>query len=452
MGYAAGQTTGQTGVGTTANTTGQTQQAGYGGKGGGQATQPQPTELAQPSQSSSVNTSAPQPVFGGNALGYNISRLSQRMDPSATLPQAQQASSSPVQTPAQAAPTGGKGGGYGELAQLPEVQNFLGQMMQQPQQQQPYGVSGAQAFDPNAYYGQQQPQAYTPPAQTFENPFASQMQQYQQQMQNMQADYQRQLDALKAQTMGMKDTGAEIYDLGPGYEELTNATSTEEQEAANQKQQLIKDIYSPGVRGADINEYFGGVLNMDRGITVDKKGNIIVRDPLNTKNKTGFTIPKGSTVDAEGNIIGPNGNKINIPSRYLASDVDRARYSSGIQAGDTLDEVEREYGAAGINLTGAKIDSKGVVTLKNGTKIPAGAYVDPNGVLRSSSGAKISVKAKDSADYTAPVKTTAKPVAAKVSKPAAKPAAKKSSSKKKAHGGIIHGGMSNRLKHMVGDK
>ena len=40
MGYGVGQTTGQTGVGTTANTTSQTQQAGYGGKGGGQATPP----------------------------------------------------------------------------------------------------------------------------------------------------------------------------------------------------------------------------------------------------------------------------------------------------------------------------------------------------------------------------------------------------------------------------
>lgn len=437
MGYGVGQTTGQTGVGTTANTTGQTQQAGYGGKGGGQATQPQPTQLAQPSQSSTAQ-SAPQPVFGGNALGYNMSRLAQRMDPSATLPQPRQASTAQPAPATPTAPTGGKGGGYTDIAQIPEVKDFFDFLQQQqttqPTEQQesepetpagPYGVTGGGPTTPAPT------PSYEP--EEIENPFATQLEDYRRQMQEMQAAYQAQLDALKEQTAGMKDTGAEIYDLGPGYEELSNPTTTAEEKAKTEtaagQEQLVKDIYTPGVRGTDINQYFGNVLNMDRGIDVDKKGDIIVRDPTNPKSKATFKIPKGSTVDKDGNIISPTGQKVSIPSRYLSSAADKAKYSAGIQFGDTLDEIQREYGAAKINTTGAKIDKKGMVILKNGTKIPSGSYIDKDGVLRSPSGAKIAIKAKDLASYVAPAKTT----------------------KKKAHGGVIHNGMSNRLKQMLGE-
>lgn len=505
MGYSVGQYTSpdSSGVGTTQNNTGSTAQPAYGGKGGGTVTQPTTTTsnaLAQPAQASTnpyattVPAGAPTvkptptPVFGQNALGYNMGRLSRLMDPSASLPapkpQTPQPQPQPQPQPDQAAPTGGKGGGYGVTADdLNALGAFLSmpadtfgntnlagynnqdtsrdaynrhmatafyngkpptyeewvqqkQSVQKPLVQKPYGPR----YDEDNPYGvtgsqgtqQQNQQQDQQPIQTQANPFEGQTALYQQQMQQMQNMYQQQLDFMREQMKSMKDTGAEKYDLPKAYEDY-GYTTTGEQEQATEKadttQKLIKDVYSPGTRGADINDYFGNVLNMDRGIVVDKKGNIVVKDPLNPKG-SGFTIAKGSTVDKDGNIISPTGKTISIPSRFLASEVDRAKYSPGIQKGDTIDEAKREYGSAGVNLTGAKIDSKGAVILKNGTKIPAGSYVDASGTLRSSSGAKVTVKAKDSASYVAPPKKT---------------------TKKKAHGGVIHNGMSNRLKHMLGE-
>ena len=378
MGYGVGQTTGQTGVGTTASTTGQTQQAGYGGKGGGQATQPQATPLAQPGQSSTAQAS-PSPVFGGNALGYNMSRLAQRMDPSATLPQAPQASTAPAQT--QPAPTGGKGGGYGDLAQLPEVQDFLGQLTQQPQQQ-PYGVTGAQTYDPNAYYGMQQPAAQMQPP--MENPFANQMQQYQQQMQDMQNMYQQQLNALRQQMSEMQDTGAQVYELGPGYEELTNATTTAEQEQAAEAEAskpvtpAPKEKITTGVKKADSQN-----RNIGEGQVLKVNGWYVYKDP-----DTGVQMKTKNLSTAESN----SGGKYTKPAPVV------------------------------------KTKAEPVVQAKAAPV--AKAKPAPAAKTKPAPAVKIGQSAGTSAVKAAPAKAA----------------------KKKAHGGVIHDGMSKRLKHMLGEK
>jgi len=163
MGGGFGQSQGNTGIGASPTTTGQSQSMGqqYGGKGGGTGT---PPRLQQPSQSSTTKFQPPQKYqpTGPNIFGYNMNRLSALMDPSATLPgdntqQTQDQSQYQAQDTFQPQyqpqdtfqnPFGGKGGGsgynpygsydpYGGYGYQPQFfqQQYQPQYQQQPQQQ-----------------------------------------------------------------------------------------------------------------------------------------------------------------------------------------------------------------------------------------------------------------------------------------------------------------------------
>lgn len=116
MGFSASAPTGQTGVGS-ATTQSANMPAPTGGKGGGFGT---PTQTGFGMQQPQPQRYQP---MGGNVYGYNMQRLAQRMDPSATLPQQPQIYTQPgfVDYGYNAPSYGGKGGGYG-----PQAPQFFG--------------------------------------------------------------------------------------------------------------------------------------------------------------------------------------------------------------------------------------------------------------------------------------------------------------------------------------
>lgn len=273
MGYAAGSPTGTTGVGSSENATGQSQQAGFsgtsGGKGGGAAS------LPQPAQSSTANTAtpAPAPVYGSNPA-MRLNRPGGRMmDPSASMPTAPQtqAPGAAPTTPPPAA--GGKGGGYGDIANDQGFKDFL--EFYNTQQTSPNAEDnkpGSSVYEATDKFAAPTTSAETEKT-AINNPYEMQMktmqQDFDQRMKDLESKYgapkeeaanpfeekyntlQAELDALKAakaapaedvkkvaepvdEITTIKDTGAEKYELGKPYEELTNATtlSAETQKAA----------------------------------------------------------------------------------------------------------------------------------------------------------------------------------------------------------------------------
>ena len=474
MGYAAGQSGAQTGVGTSSNTTGQSQQAGFGGKGGGVGSQPQQTQLSQPGQSSTAQ-STPAPVFGGNALGYNMQRLAGRMDPSATLPEAPQASTAQAQQAQQQAPTGGKGGGYGEL---PGAQEFLSQFMQEQQQpydmygmqQGPYGVTGSTpdnfGYNPADYYGQQgaqqpaQQQAPQVKAVEQENPFAGQMAQYEKQMQQMQDSYQKQLEALQEQTKAMQDAGAKIYGLGPGYEELTNTTSEAEQTKLAEEEKKAEE--AKAAEQAKLPAW-----QQDKNYSYKTYGNFKPED-----------------------LVGMSGSEINSlyanQTTQAKADVTKAQadYNAAVKSGDPkliagardnlnaqtaeLTQITADQKAATKLLTGtgktyetaetkaardkAAADAKAKADADAAAKKAADAKAKADADAKKKADAEAKKKADAEAKKAADDKKKADAEAKKAATPAkATPVAKAAPAKKKATGGVIHNGMSNRLKYMLGE-
>ena len=194
-----GQSQGDTGVGASPTTTGQSQPMGqqYGGKGGSMGAGPQ---LQQPSQSSTTQSQTQQPYqpMGGNVLGYNMNRLASRMDPSASLPgdntqqQQPQYQQMPIPQPLQSS-FGGKGGGRGGY----EPSFFEQQYPQQYQQQY-----------------QQQPQQQ-------QNPFAEKQSQYDNQISSLQDRLDKLISQQQAATNAgrsseLKDTGEVVTNMDPG--------------------------------------------------------------------------------------------------------------------------------------------------------------------------------------------------------------------------------------------
>jgi colicin import membrane protein len=121
-----GSTNAQTNTQTTTQTGNQTSPTG--GKGGGYGENPYATAQPQtPSQNEADNLSYK--PLGGNVFGYNMNRLASRMDPSASLPPPQQASTTPPQYQPFSFDQstidyvknafGGKGGGAAEEPQAP---------------------------------------------------------------------------------------------------------------------------------------------------------------------------------------------------------------------------------------------------------------------------------------------------------------------------------------------
>jgi len=126
---------GSTGVGSSpTQTDNQQTTAPTGGKGGSipqGMQQPMQNMMQNPYASTQPQQQQAYRPFGGDAFGYNMARLSRQMDPSATLPAPQQASTfqqpSAYQTQEDISPMGGKGGGMGGYGMFgPQPPQFFG--------------------------------------------------------------------------------------------------------------------------------------------------------------------------------------------------------------------------------------------------------------------------------------------------------------------------------------
>ena len=439
MGYAAG-TPGQTGVGSSQNATGQSQQPGFGGKGGGAGTPPQ--TISQPGQSSSAPENKPAPVFGGNAFGYNMNRLAGRMDPSASLPPQQ------TQAPVQQAPAaqGGKGGGYGDLSQFPGAQEFLSQYGQQDQQQQPmYGQQpqyDQQDQQQQPMYGQQQQQQpmYGQQAEQ-ENPFAAK-----------QSDYENQLADLKAQIASIKsgqfdtieDTGAKVHDFGEGYDPDKFKTQTEAEEetkvatdkVATDKatEDAIPDYYTNKAYKYDTyadfaDEDIAGLSTKDLKSLYSAKLTTAKADAAQAKKDYDAALKSGDPKRTQAALKNYN---------------DQLAETKAVEANRKNRETAATTAANAAKKSAAdKLAADKAAAAKVKTDAAAKAKADAKAVADKK---KADAKAKADAKKA----EAAAKAAAKKAEADAKKAAKKTTTKK-ATGGIIHNGMSNNLKKMLGE-
>jgi hypothetical protein len=199
----------------------QTQGPAMGGKGGGYGT---PQQASNPYASSQPKQSQPpayQPV-GGNAFGYNMQRLAQRMDPSASLPPPQQTSTYDQMQTAQAAPTGGKGGGEGAFGI--------------PQEIMPYAVDavarsyGYQPYEPS-FFGQQQPQGqYRTQVEPYD-PFQQGYDARTERLDQLERQYQ---DLISRAQNQPQDTGEKLADLPQAYENQNLGVGQSTEEAAQE--------------------------------------------------------------------------------------------------------------------------------------------------------------------------------------------------------------------------
>lgn len=454
MGYAAG-TPGQTGVGSSQNATGQSQQPGFGGKGGGAGTPPQ--TLSQPGQSSSAPENKPAPVFGGNAFGYNMNRLAGRMDPSASLPPQQ------TQAPVQQAPAaqGGKGGGYGDLSQFPGAQEFLSQYGQQDQQQQPmYGQQpqyDQQDQQQQPMYGQQQKQQpmYGQQAEQ-ENPFAAKQSDYENQL----ADLKSQIAAIKSgQFDTLEDKGAEINPLGPGYDEYgyktqeqaAEETQTAADEAAKKKAEIaaIPDYYTnkdykydtysdfadadiAGLSSKDLKSLYTAKLATAKADAAQAKKDYDAALKSGDPKRTQAALKNYNDQLAEAKAVEAN-RKARETAATTAANAAKKSAADKLAADKAAAAKVKTDAAAK-----AKADAAAVAAQK---KADAKAAADKKA---ADAKAKTDAAKQAAADKAAAAKQAA------ADKAAAKAAAK-TATKKKATGGVIHNGMSNNLKKMLGE-
>ena len=233
--------------------------------------------------------------------------------------------------------------------------------------------------------------------------------------------------------IGYLDDGLKIVAATSGVEgisDLVNFGDTTTGGAGNDTITGGAEFTKPGTLAAGSNfqtvsKQFGDVLNTAGGVTVDKKGVATVKytDPQTNKT-TSFTLPAGSYYDpSKGQIIDTTGKAVPVPSGLIAGAVtpeQRATISAGIQKGDTPADIAANFAGTGINTTGATVDSKGQVKLKNGTVIPAGAVVVGDAIYKPD-GTKVVIKPKD----LAPTSTIEnKPPATPPAKPPAAPPAK----------------------------
>lgn len=439
MGYAAG-TPGQTGVGSSQNATGQSQQPGFGGKGGGAGTPPQ--TLSQPGQSSSAPENKPAPVFGGNAFGYNMNRLAGRMDPSASLPPQQ------TQAPVQQAPAaqGGKGGGYGDLSQFPGAQEFLSQYGQQDQQQQPmYGQPPRyDQQDQQPMYGQQQQKQQPMYGQQAEqeNPFAAKQSDYENQL----ADLKSQIAAIKSgQFNTLEDKGAEINPLGPGYDEYgyktqeqaAEETQTAADEAAKKKAEIaaIPDYYTNKDYKYDT---YADYADEDIANMSAKEVKSLYGSRLTTANAD----VKQATADynaamKSGDIKKANAAKANLDAQKAEAAKIKADQKARADAAAAKEKAAKAAAAQ---------KKKDDAAAAKAAKTPAKAAKVKAAPVAKAAKVKAAPVAR-----AAPVTKAVGTTAAKAAPSMGSIAAPKKTTKKKATGGVIHNGMSNNLKKMLGD-
>lgn len=453
MGYAAGSPTGTTGVGSSENATGQSQQAGFsgtsGGKGGGAAS------LPQPAQSSTAN-SAPAPVYGGNPA-MRLNRPGGRMmDPSATMPTTPQ-----TQAPA-AAPTtpppaaGGKGGGYGDIANDQGFKDFL--EFYNTQQTSPNaeankpGSAVVEATDKFA--------APTTSAETektaINNPYEQQMrtmqQDFDQRMKDLESKYgapkeeaanpyeskynalQAELDALKAAKAApaedvkkvaepvdefatLEDKGAKVNPLGPGYEEY--GYKTQDQAAAETKAAADKAAAEKAAKEA-IPDYY-----TNKDYKYDTYADYSDEDVANMSDKEVKSL------------YGSRLTTANADVKQATAD-----YNAAMKSGDI-----KKANAAKANLEAQKAE---VTKIKADQKRRTDAAKAKAATAKAA--AKTSTKAATVKSTPAKASTLGIGIGNQNSGPSmATLAAPKKSTKKKAKGGVIHNGMSNKLKKMLGE-
>ena len=460
MGYAAGSPTGTTGVGSSENATGQSQQAGFsgtsGGKGGGAAS------LPQPAQSSTANTAtpAPAPVYGSNPA-MRLNRPGGRMmDPSASMPTAPQtqAPGAAPTTPPPAA--GGKGGGYGDIANDQGFKDFL--EFYNTQQTSPNAEDnkpGSSVYEATDKFAAPTTSAETEKT-AINNPYEMQMktmqQDFDQRMKDLESKYgapkeeianpyeekyntlQAELDALKAEKAAattkveetakdevdkkltqpakdefetLKDEGAKVNPLGPGYDEY--GYKTQDQAAAETKAAADKAAAEKAAKEA-IPDYY-----TNKDYKYDTYADYSDEDVANMSDKEVKSLYGSRLTTATADV------------KQATAD-----YNAAMKSGDI-----KKVNAAKANLEAQKAEV---------TKIKADQKRRTDAAKAKAAAAKAAAAAekKRLADEAAAKKKAE--AAAKKAEAAAKKAAKKTTTKK-ATGGIIHNGMSNRLKHMLGE-
>jgi hypothetical protein len=418
-----------------------------------------------------------------------MNRLSSMMDPSATLPTYQPAYN-------QNQPSY-----YGANYQSPlyDFFNYL--------QSQPDFFDSTQTVSPTPAPAPADSSSPAPAPATFGQQTGQQFDTsgYEAQIKSLQ-------DQIEALRKPQTSTAETVANLGPGFSEQGVNPGTVADGDTDVPTPATPPPPPAALTGGtgfrDVNTNYGGFLG-NVNATVDKSGKVTLVSNTNKNLKT--TLPAGSYFDSTKNqFVTSTGQPINVGSQFLSSSAP-ATASAGIQFGDTAADIRREFGSVFSVTDKAKINTDGSITLQGGTKVPVGSYIDSSGVLRSSNGAPVAIKPKDkpvattqapattaaapattaaSATTAAPASTASAPAAASTTtqaaatsstsaqnKSAARSAAREAGIKgannmsaqqlanalgvpvvdsngktlqpKKAVGGIIHSGMTNRLKHMT---
>ena len=152
-----------------------------------------------------------------------------------------------------------------------------------------------------------------------------------------------------------------------------------------------------------VAKQYGDTLNTGGGVAVNDKGvaTLSYQDPI-TGKAASFAMPSGSYYDPDKKqIVDSTGKQVAVPSGLLSgamSAEQRAALSPGVQVGDSIEELQSTFGPAGVDVSKAKIDGTGKLTLAGGTVIPAGSVVVDNKVY-SPDGKILAIKPADDTGY-----------------------------------------------------
>lgn len=153
-----------------------------------------------------------------------------------------------------------------------------------------------------------------------------------------------------------------------------------------------------------LNKAAGNVFDADNAVFNANTRELTFKDPALPTSTVGFQIPKNAQVAPSGGLVDADGNIIPIPTGLLSSTMtaeQRNALSPGLQQGDSPADVATVLsGAKGVNIGAGNVKAIGMggtVTLKGGTFIPAGAFVDGNGVLRAPNNSVIAISPADKA-------------------------------------------------------
>lgn len=361
------------------------------------------------SQPQSQNEAQRFQPYTGTAYGYNLNRLASKLDPSATLPPAQQTSNTQASgqvTPPPPAPAD-EGGVQMQLPK--EFTDFFGSFKefmegQKAAKEQPpsssnddvlqrlvellenRGGSGGSGGIGDLTGGEDNPFTSTRPGSGGSgrgSGDSGEMEDTGEQggARGAEPDTSLELD-LGADEL--KDKGETVDAAIPGL--VTKSEAAAKAETAGLTKPLAK-----GSSFNSINQRYGGMLG-NVITSVDDKGNVTITSNADKKLKT--TLPPGSYYDEDSKTFRKaNGDRLNVGSQFLTAGA-AAGLSKGLQFGDSVKDAQEMYGKV-INVTSkAKIDSNGNLILAGGTKIPAGSSVR-GGVFYDRNGQVVPIKAKD---------------------------------------------------------